>query len=155
DLLREPIDVCPTAHFHMGGVRIRPDCSTAIAGLYVAGEDSGGVHGANRLGGNGVADSTVFGARAGDAIATATGHEATISDHQLAEAVKSATEFLGRESRENVFALTRALYDLMWEHVGVVRDAGGLATALAGIGDLAERLGRVGAPRDPAVNPVW
>ena len=66
DLARGPIEVSPTAHFHMGGVIVDKDCQTAIPGLLVAGEDSGGVHGANRLGGNGVAESTIFGGRAGD-----------------------------------------------------------------------------------------
>src|SRR6185312_1853217 len=69
DLARGPVPVSPTAHFHMGGAVIDVDCRTAIDGLLVAGEDAGGVHGANRLGGNGVAESTVFGARAGETAA--------------------------------------------------------------------------------------
>src|SRR5438445_8428784 len=69
DLATAPVEVSPTAHFHMGGVIIDRDCLTSIDGLLVAGEDAGGAHGANRLGGNGVAESTVFGARAGDTAA--------------------------------------------------------------------------------------
>src|SRR5204862_6017608 len=69
DLAGGLVEVVPTAHYMMGGVEFAPDCSTALRGLFVAGEDSGGVHGANRLGGNGVANSTVFGAVAGDAMA--------------------------------------------------------------------------------------
>ena len=69
DLAREPVEVAPTAHFMMGGVVIDAACRTTIDGLYAAGEDAGGVHGANRLGGNGVADSTVFGGIAGDTMA--------------------------------------------------------------------------------------
>jgi len=65
DLTRGPVEVTPTAHFHMGGVAIDDRCCTSKPGLLVAGEDAGGVHGANRLGGNGVAESCVFGARAG------------------------------------------------------------------------------------------
>ena len=65
----EPVEVSPTAHFHMGGVAIDADCHTTLEGCFVAGEDAGGVHGANRLGGNGVAESTVFGCRAGDTAA--------------------------------------------------------------------------------------
>src|SRR5439155_1326483 len=64
-----PVEVGPTAHFMMGGVVVDPDCRTAIEGLFAAGEDTGGVHGANRLGGNGVAESTVFGGIAGDVMA--------------------------------------------------------------------------------------
>src|SRR6185369_7902133 len=66
DLAGGLVEVVPTAHYMMGGVEVRGDCSTALPGLFVAGEDSGGVHGANRLGGNGVANSTGFGAVAGD-----------------------------------------------------------------------------------------
>src|ERR1700741_3587319 len=69
DLAGGLVEVVPTAHYMMGGVEFAPDCATELPGLFVAGEDSGGVHGANRLGGNGVANSTVFGAVAGDAMA--------------------------------------------------------------------------------------
>ena len=69
DLAREPVEVCPTAHYLMGGVKIDTACHSNLDGLFVAGEDSAGVHGANRLGGNGVACSTVFGGIAGDRMA--------------------------------------------------------------------------------------
>jgi succinate dehydrogenase/fumarate reductase flavoprotein subunit len=69
DLAGGLVEVVPTAHYMMGGVEFHSDCSTDLPGLFVAGEDAGGVHGANRLGGNGVANSTVFGALAGDAMA--------------------------------------------------------------------------------------
>src|SRR6476620_9317119 len=69
DLAGGLVEVVPTAHYMMGGVEFAADCTTALPGLFVAGEDSGGVHGANRLGGNGVANSTVFGAVAGDSMA--------------------------------------------------------------------------------------
>src|ERR687886_2665201 len=68
DLLHARVEVSPSAHYHMGGVKIDRDCRCNVKGLFVAGEDAGGVHGANRLGGNGVADSIVFGGRAGDAV---------------------------------------------------------------------------------------
>ena len=69
DLAGGLVEVVPTAHYMMGGVEFDADCTTTLPGLFVAGEDSGGVHGANRLGGNGVANSTVFGGIAGDAMA--------------------------------------------------------------------------------------
>src|SRR5205814_5451774 len=69
DLAGGLVEVVPTAHYMMGGVEFAADCRTELAGLFVAGEDSVGVHGANRLGGNGVANSTVFGAVAGDSMA--------------------------------------------------------------------------------------
>src|SRR5215210_4780692 len=68
DLVSGRVDVVPTAHYMMGGVVFETDCTSELAGLFIAGEDSGGVHGANRLGGNGVANSTVFGGIAGDTI---------------------------------------------------------------------------------------
>src|SRR5438874_6047132 len=69
DLAGGLVEVVPTAHYMMGGIEFSADCSTAVQGLFAAGEDTGGVHGANRLGGNGVANSTVFGAIAGDTMA--------------------------------------------------------------------------------------
>ncbi|HYT48482.1 MAG TPA: FAD-binding protein, partial [Burkholderiales bacterium] len=76
DLAGGLVEVVPTAHYMMGGLEFAPDCSTGLAGLFVAGEDAGGVHGANRLGGNGVANSTVFGAVAGDSMAAWVRNEA-------------------------------------------------------------------------------
>ena len=69
DLAGGRVEVVPTAHYMMGGVVFEPDTRTALPGLFVAGEDAGGVHGANRLGGNGVANSTVFGGIAGEEMA--------------------------------------------------------------------------------------
>src|SRR5213076_1911364 len=68
DLVNSRVEVSPSAHYHMGGIRIDVNCRTGIDGLLAAGEDAGGVHGANRLGGNGVADSIVFGGCAGDSM---------------------------------------------------------------------------------------
>ena len=75
DLVSGLVEVVPTAHYMMGGVKFDLDCSTEIPALFVAGEDSGGVHGANRLGGNGVANSTVFGGLAGDEPLADQGHD--------------------------------------------------------------------------------
>src|SRR5437773_6952401 len=93
DLARGPVEVGPTAHFMMGGVVVDPDCRTATEGLFAAGEDTGGVHGANRLGGNGVAESTVFGGLAGDAIAAFVHGRAAprVSDAALAPSVAAVT----------------------------------------------------------------
>src|SRR5439155_12075993 len=103
DLARERIEVAPTAHFNMGGVRIDRDGFTNLEGLFAAGEDSSGVHGANRLGGNGVAESTVFGARVGDAVAkwvkTASHGEAQPRQIELAQA--ATNEFLARKNGES------------------------------------------------------
>src|SRR3989304_1677916 len=84
DLAAGLVEVVPTAHYMMGGVEFAPDCSTEVKGLCVAGEDAGGVHGANRLGGNGVANSTVFGAVAGDTMAQWVGGETSFPEPDLA-----------------------------------------------------------------------
>src|SRR5262245_11312105 len=84
DLARGPVEVGPTTHFMMGGVVVDTSCRTAIDGLFAAGEDTGGVHGANRLGGNGVAESTVFGGIAGDVMAEFVAGRARAQDTRVA-----------------------------------------------------------------------
>ena len=129
DLTAEPIEVVPTGHFHMGGARIDLDGRTSLQGLWIAGEDAGGVHGANRLGGNGVAESTVFGARAGRSMV----EDATLN--RMPEVDQSETqEFVGlAETRlgepgksANPYRLRQRVEDAMWEGAGVIRDAAGL-----------------------------
>ena len=133
DLAGGLVEVVPTAHYMMGGVEFAPDCTTALPGLFVAGEDSGGVHGANRLGGNGVANSTVFGAVAGDAMAAWVKDAALREpDRAAIDAAVAACERPFRNSgKGNLEPLREKLYDLMWDKVGIVRDAAGL---LAGAG---------------------
>src|SRR5437870_6112463 len=101
DLAREKVEVAPTAHFNMGGIRINRDGFTNLEGLFAAGEDSSGVHGANRLGGNGVAESTVYGARVGDAVAAwvKTAKHETAQNQQITEAQSAANQFLGAAPR--------------------------------------------------------
>ncbi|WP_426244695.1 FAD-binding protein [Nocardioides sp. LHG3406-4] len=157
DLATGPVEVSPTAHFHMGGAIIDPDCRTSLEGLLVAGEDAGGVHGANRLGGNGVAESTVFGCRAGDTaavIARSREHpEIVIADVERALAVAAAP--LDRAGGILPFDLTTRLKDVMWEHCGVVRSADGLKKASAEIETLQEQLAQVSVPGPAAFNPAW
>jgi len=146
DLAHGPVEVTPTAHFHMGGVRIDPHCRTAMPGLLVAGEDAGGVHGANRLGGNGVAESCVFGMRAGLTAADlcASLPDAAPDVREAEGAQRAATAPLERARSENPFAIREALERVMWEHVGLIRDETGLRSALDEIGVLEERLDRAG-----------
>ena len=157
DLAREPVEVGPTTHFMMGGVVIDPACRTAIEGLFAAGEDTGGVHGANRLGGNGVAESTVFGGIAGDVIA-----ECVLS-RRMPDIVAAALEDsarrlaapLARPATGDLYDLQRELRDVMWENVGLVRDGDGLRHALAAIDRIAARLEGVGVPGGAAFNLAW
>jgi succinate dehydrogenase / fumarate reductase flavoprotein subunit/fumarate reductase flavoprotein subunit len=157
DLARGPVPVSPTAHFHMGGVIIDTDCRTAVSGLLVAGEDSGGVHGANRLGGNGVAESTVFGARAGD-VAARLAKERQHRDPeaaQIAASIARACEPLQRERGPSPFAVTTALKDAMWEDCGLVRDRQGLTRVRERIDELTDQADRIAVPGPPRVNYAW
>ncbi|RXF74165.1 L-aspartate oxidase [Hansschlegelia zhihuaiae] len=148
DLAAGRVEVIPTAHYMMGGVAFRGDCSTELPGLYAAGEDTGGVHGANRLGGNGVANSTVFGGVAGKAMAKALAMRSALPDPDAAAVERGlARAFgpLGRPHRE-LGAIREALYETMWDDVGVLRDAQGLASAEARLAELSEAVERSGAP---------
>jgi succinate dehydrogenase / fumarate reductase flavoprotein subunit/fumarate reductase flavoprotein subunit len=156
DLARQRVEVCPTAHFNMGGIRIDRNCFTNLEGLFAAGEDSCGVHGANRLGGNGVAESTVFGARAGDAVADwvkQSKHE-DASTEQIKMAEAAATEFLGRQG-ESPWALRDELGKITWEKVGIVRNGANLKLALAEIAGLQNRLSKVGVSENRGFNLTW
>jgi succinate dehydrogenase flavoprotein subunit len=157
DLARGPVEVSPTAHFHMGGAVIDTDCRTQIPGLLVAGEDAGGVHGANRLGGNGVAESTVFGARAGDTAAEIA-RDRPLRDPdpgQVAASVARALAPLRREGSRLPFALTRELKEAMWTGCGVVRDRAGLRDAEAAIAGLREQVDALAVPGGIAANSAW
>jgi fumarate reductase flavoprotein subunit len=133
DLAGGLVEVVPTAHYMMGGVEFAADCSTELEGLFVAGEDAGGVHGANRLGGNGVANSTVFGAVAGDAMAAWAAAAAYREPDQAAidaAVSRCETPFRNHSKRgESVEPLRERLYDTMWERVGILRDAPGMEAA--------------------------
>jgi fumarate reductase flavoprotein subunit len=158
DLSGGLVEVVPTAHYLMGGIVCAADTSTAIPGLFVAGEDAGGVHGANRLGGNGVANSTVFGGIAGDVMPAwiAAHPEFHVPDEAaLRDELERAT-LPFRRPPGDVNALREALLDAMWEDVGVVRDAVGLARGLARIDALESELLATGvADTDRAFNLTW
>src|SRR5215208_4761201 len=158
DLAREPVEISPTSHFAMGGVVIDEDCQTSVPGLLVAGEDAGGVHGANRLGGNGVAESTVFGAIAGETAARDAAHLAEppdLDENQAAESEARALRPLGRADGEDPFAIRTRLEALMWERVGLVRNGPDLGAALAEIVELQKRAARASVPAFRRVNLAW
>jgi fumarate reductase flavoprotein subunit len=157
DLAGGLVEVVPTAHYLMGGVEFAPDCSTALPGLFVAGEDAGGVHGANRLGGNGVANSTVFGAVAGDTMAAWT-RRARLAEPN-AKAIEAAIAHCERPfalPAGDLEGLRERLYETMWERVGILRDAGALALALAELDALDAELERTGVgTTERAFNLTW
>jgi succinate dehydrogenase/fumarate reductase flavoprotein subunit len=156
DLAREPVEVGPTTHFMMGGVAIDSGCRTDVEGLFAAGEDTAGVHGANRLGGNGVAESTVFGGIAGDAMADwVAGRLWPRAGRAAAEAARRALAPMGRREGESLYALLARLRDSMWEHVGLIRTGAGLRTALAEIEEVGRRAELAAVPGGPAYNLAW
>jgi succinate dehydrogenase/fumarate reductase flavoprotein subunit len=156
DLAREPVEVAPTAHFTMGGIVIDANCRTAIEGLFAAGEDAGGVHGANRLGGNGVADSTVFGGIAGDTMAefVADRSAPALPLGRLREVAQAALAPLSRAGGD-LYRLLGDLRAVMWDRAGLVRDETGLIGALDEIRRLETGLAETGVPGGPAFNLAW
>jgi succinate dehydrogenase flavoprotein subunit len=158
DLAGGLVEVVPTAHYMMGGVVFRPDCTTALPGLFAAGEDTGGVHGANRLGGNGVANSTVFGGIAGAEMAAwlkrHPAHRAPDEAAIRSSIARHAAPF-GRPPGD-LEQIREALFDCMWDDVGVLRHGEGLRRALQRLDALAGRLQQVGvADDDRAFNLTW
>src|SRR5207248_9592288 len=131
DLAGGLIEVVPTAHYMMGGVIFGTDCSTALPGLFAAGEDTGGVHGANRLGGNGVANSTVFGGIAGETMAAwlASNRTAPDPDATSIDAAIDASERPLRQPRGDVETVREALHECMRKDVGILRSSSGFRRA--------------------------
>jgi succinate dehydrogenase / fumarate reductase flavoprotein subunit/fumarate reductase flavoprotein subunit len=157
DLVNSRVEVSPSAHYHMGGVKINRDCYCNIEGLFVSGEDSGGVHGANRLGGNGVADSIVFGARAGDAMADYLNQPYTpkISDSQVQELCRRWLEPLERQAGENPFVLREQMEELMWKKVGVVRNGPDMETAVPQLQEMRQRAQSLTGSGGMIFNAKW
>jgi fumarate reductase flavoprotein subunit len=158
DLAAGRVEVVPTAHYMMGGVVFAPDTSTPLPALFAAGEDTGGVHGANRLGGNGVANSTVFGGIAGDAMADWVRREGAwrAADEAAIAAAVARAEAPFQHSAGDLEAVREALYDCMWADVGILRTAESLQRGLAGLEELDALLSRTGvADVDRAFHMGW
>lgn len=139
ELAREKVEITPTAHYQMGGVKIDIHCRSNLKGLLVAGEDAGGTHGANRLGGNGICDSTVFGRRAGDMAAELALQENLQPFRESqAEAIRMRwlRPFLN-ESGRNIYPIRDEIKALMWEKVGLVRTGKQMEEAIGRLDELA------------------
>jgi len=158
DLAAGQVEVVPTAHYFMGGVIVDVDTRTAMEGLYVAGEDAGGAHGSNRLGGNGVANSTVYGGIAGDTMGmdirnmpTLRDPDETVLEAELARAIYP----LSRKP-DLILPLRKNLQNVMWDEVGVMRTQAGLARGLNGIAAVSNALMDVGVDdSNLAFNLTW
>ncbi len=158
DLAGGLVEVVPTAHYMMGGVTFSPDCTTAMPGLFAAGEDTGGVHGANRLGGNGVANSTVFGGVAGDSMAEWVPRQGAFRDPDNAVIEQVVDECMRPLDKpmSDLTPLRESLFDVMWDRVGIMRNEVDLKRALGELDELAGSLEEVGVGNgNRAYNVSW
>jgi fumarate reductase flavoprotein subunit len=161
DLAGGRVEVVPTAHYMMGGLEFEEDTSTALSGLFAAGEDCGGVHGANRLGGNGVANSTVFGGIAGAAMAAYAARDCacglpdeTAIDRAIERGEAPFTGVPG--DLGDLGALRDKLWHTMWDDVGILRTAEGLSRALQALDEHDAELQAIGiADDDRRFNLTW
>jgi fumarate reductase flavoprotein subunit len=157
NLAEELVEVVPTAHYMMGGLVFKPDCSTDLPGLFAAGEDTGGVHGANRLGGNGVANSTVFGGIAGDAMAKWVVNQ-PLAECNMAEVAASikAHEAPLERAPGDIEQIRDALADVMWNDVGISRSKESLYRARTKLDELDHSLNQMGVgDLQRAYNLTW
>jgi succinate dehydrogenase / fumarate reductase flavoprotein subunit len=159
DITKEPMEIGPTTHYLMGGIRVDGDTqATNVPGLFAAGECAGGLHGANRLGGNSLSDLIVFGQRAGEFAAKLAKEKGAgkINDAQLEEASRAALEPFGREgSPEGPYQVQNDLQQMMQELVGIVRKEEEMAKALDGLKQLWSRANKVAVASNREYNPGW
>jgi fumarate reductase flavoprotein subunit len=157
NLAEELVEVVPTAHYMMGGLVFKPDCSTDLPGLFAAGEDTGGVHGANRLGGNGVANSTVFGGIAGDVMAKWVVNQ-PLAECNMAEVAASikAHEAPLERAPGDIEQIRDALAEVMWNDVGISRSKESLDRARTKLDELDRSLNQMGVgDLQRAYNLTW
>ena len=159
DITAEAMEVGPTCHYIMGGIRVEADSTAAtVAGLYAAGESAGGMHGANRLGGNSLSDLLVFGRRAGIGAAefasTRTG-EITLDEAQIQATIDAAVAPFERETGENPYEIQQDLQETMQSLVGIIRTGSELEEALGKIEVLEERASNIALTGGVKYNPGW
>ena len=159
DITKDPMEVGPTLHYFMGGVRVDADTQmTNVLGLFACGECAAGVHGANRLGGNSLSDLLVCGKLAGSGavnyIQTTSG-KPKINDNQAKKVVRAATDILNRNHGENPYLIHEDLQELMQNNVGIVRTEELLSEGIKGILDLWENYNNVKADGASQFNPGW
>jgi len=163
DITKEPMEVGPTTHYAMGGVRVNGDTQmSSVPGLFAAGECAAGLHGANRLGGNSLSDLLVFGKRAGEYAAKFAKENpvGTIDDAQIEEAARQALEPYERGAKaggsaEGPYQVQHDLQNMMQDLVGIVRNEGEMLKALDGIGKLWDRAGKTAVYGHREYNPGW
>lgn len=157
DLAGGLVEVVPTAHYMMGGVVFYADTSTDLPGLFAAGEDTGGVHGANRLGGNGVANSTVFGGIAGDTMALYVSNRELLEPNQ--ESIEQSIAMHRKpltQAQGDIEFIRDELADCMWDQVGILRNQNDLVAARERLDRLDAMLQTMGVgDTNPAFNLTW
>ncbi len=159
DITTTPMEVGPTLHYFMGGIRVDADTQqTNVPGLFACGECAAGLHGANRLGGNSLSDLIVFGKLAGEGAASyldALQGTPRADDEQVKAAYREATDILNRESGENPYLFHEAIQEVMSKNVGIVRTGPELETAVEQLGVLKVRAKNLKAPGTSQYNPGW
>jgi len=158
DITEEPMEVGPTTHYAMGGVRVDAESQmSTLPGLYAAGEVAAGLHGANRLGGNSLSDLLVFGKRAGDHAAEFARENPAprIDSAQVEASEREALASFERTSDEGPYRIQSDLQVMMQAKVGIVRNESEMKEALEALQSLAQRARRVGVTGHREYNPGW
>jgi succinate dehydrogenase / fumarate reductase flavoprotein subunit len=159
DITKGPMEVGPTTHYVMGGIRVDAETqATGVGGLYAAGEVAGGMHGANRLGGNSLSDLLVFGARAGAAAAAYAADQAAepyVDPVQVQAGMRDLAAPLERIDGEDPYAIQRDLQSVMQRFVGIFREEADLDEAIRELADLRRRWATVKVTGGRVFNPGW
>ena len=156
DITTDAMEIGPTTHYVMGGVKVDAETQeSTVAGLFAVGEVGGGMHGANRLGGNSLSDLLVFGRRAGLHAAAKRGAPPSIPDAEVEATMRDALAPFEHEGGENPFAVQSALQAIMQRNAGIIRDKSGLETALTELEKLKGRARKVGITGSREYNPGW
>ena len=159
DISQEPMEVFPTIHYVMGGIKVDAEtCETNVPGLFAAGECAGGLHGANRLGGNSLSDLLVFGRRAGEGAAEyvkSNGYSTEIDSSQIDAEKQRVLEPLERQDGENPYELQQLVQEAMMEHANLMRNEESLQEGLEKILEVKERVPNVKAQGSTLFNPGW
>jgi succinate dehydrogenase / fumarate reductase flavoprotein subunit len=158
DITEQPMEVGPTTHYIMGGVRVDPDTQMSrLPGLFAAGECAAGINGANRLGGNSLSDLLVFGKRAGEFAAQFAKQNSLgeINNSQIDSAARQALAPFDRGDGENPYEIQEDLQELMQDNVGIVRTESEMQYALGQLRQLQERANRAAVTGNREYNPGW
>jgi succinate dehydrogenase / fumarate reductase flavoprotein subunit len=160
DITKEPMEIGPTCHYVMGGVEVNPDSAESkVKGLYAAGEVAGGMHGANRLGGNSLGDLLVFGKRAGDHAAEYAKSLGSDRPSSAQTSIESASERalapFTTDGGENPYDVHHELQEVMQDLVGIIRTESELVAAIDKINEMGYRVDKLSVEGDRRYNPGW